>query len=87
MNIPKHLRDLRYEPNKKRNYTRIRLMIILKIILIIPFLVTMHLLSEWVGFYEWVDRVFESPYIQLGFFLSIVTVSVIVYFCRWVKNQ
>jgi len=89
MNVPNHLKDLRYEPNKRsrRNHTKRRLMLMLKIVLLPWFLVAMYLLTDFLGFFDWVDMVFESPYVQLGFVLSLVSLSAILYFSRWYRNQ
>jgi len=89
MNTPKHLKGLTYEPNKRsrRNHTKRRLMLILKIVLLPWFLVAMYLFTDFLGFFDWVDRVFESPWVQLGFVLSLVSLSAILYFSRWYRNQ
>ena len=89
MKIPKQFNDLNYNPNQRlrRNHTKKRLMLILKIVLLPWFLVAMYLLTDFLGFFDWVDRVFENPYVQLTFVLSLVSLSAILYFSRWVKRQ
>ena len=89
MTTHKHLKGLTYEPNKRsrRNHTKKRLMLILKIVLLPWFLVAMYLLTDFLGFFDWVDRVFENPYVQLTFVLSLVSLSAILYFTKWYRNQ
>lgn len=89
MNTPKHLKGLTYEPNKRRprNRTKRRLVTIISLLLLPWMVALIYLLTGLTGFFDWVDRVFANPWVQLIFVLSLVTLSALLYFSRWVKNQ